>query len=1233
MNGPGGPRGLVVLVALMLAILPGASDALPIPTTSTLPSLSTTTAVIPTTTITLGTTLTLPLTTTSVTLPATTLTLRTTTTSVTLPATTLTLPLTTTSVTLPATTLTLPLTTTSVTLPATTLTLPLMTTSVTLPATTLTLPLTTTSVTLPATTLTLRLTTTSVTLPVTTLTLPLTTTSVTLPATTLTLPLTTTSVTLPATTLTQPLTTTSVTLPLTTLTLPLTTTSVTLPVTTLTLPLTTTSVTLSVTTLTLPLTTTSVTLPVTTLTLPLTTTSVTLPATTLTLPLTTTSVTLPATTLTLPLTTTSVPLPATTLTLPLTTTSVPLPTTTLTLPLTTTSVTLPVTTLPLPLTTTSVTLPATTLTLPLTTSTVTLPTTTLTLPLSTTTTRSPTTTTASTATTTRPPTTTSTTGPPATAPLFELAQTLRPARTPSSVPERMGAALAASGGTFVIGAPGDSSAAPDAGIVYVVSASPPTFGRLLRVLTKPGTPAAGDAFGAAVAAIGQSVLVGAPGANPGAPGAGAAFAFGPTDSAPTTLLPPAPAAQGAFGAAVAYVAGALAVGAPGTGTVHLFSGATGEPSLTIESPPGAGRFGSAIDAVGANILVGAPGSGDAPGKAFLYAGGTDKLPLTLTGATAGDQFGFAVATDGSRLLIGAPGAGAVFLFSFKGELIRSFVKPTPRAGDRFGASIAVTAAGLLVGAPSDGEVAPAGGAAYLLDLETGELRGVIRKEGARPEDLFGTAVAGFGAHVLLGAPGDDAGLVDGGAAYLLSGGTLEAVFRKRLSAAAFGASVAAAGADVLVGAPRGESGAGTVGRFDGASGAALATVESPTTGDSSFGFSIAALGSDVVVGAPFLATAEGREVGAAYRFEGTALARTFVNPRPIGGDQFGFSIATTGTDVLVGVPLAGARDVGLAYLLDGVTGAPRVIFQKPIPVAGDFFGAAVAADGDEVLVGAPLDREPGPNAGAAYLFRRDPATLERSFQSPSPAAGDLFGAAVALAGARVVIGAPSAAGGAAEAGAVYVFDRASGNLLVTIQNPTPDPGDEFGSAVAIVGENVLVGAQLDDAGALDTGAAYLFDGGTGALLQTFPNPAQGAFDHFGFALAAGPSGLLVGAPGPSRVYVFRPAGQASAALRAETIRPAARVPRCGNGIVEPGEECDDGNAVDTDDCRNNCTRPICCTLDPLQQERCDDNDPCTDDSLDPATGCIHAPNGRCCEVDTDCGSGTCRVCAGCFLLP
>lgn len=32
-------------------------------------------------------------------------------------------------------------------------------------------------------------------------------------------------------------------------------------------------------------------------------------------------------------------------------------------------------------------------------------------------------------------------------------------------------------------------------------------------------------------------------------------------------------------------------------------------------------------------------------------------------------------------------------------------------------------------------------------------------------------------------------------------------------------------------------------------------------------------------------------------------------------------------------------------------------------------------------------------------------------------------------------------------------------------------------------------------------------------------------------------------------------------------------PICGNGIVESGEQCDDGNSDNTDSCLNNCTLP------------------------------------------------------------
>src|SRR5213080_4583713 len=123
----------------------------------------------------------------------------------------------------------------------------------------------------------------------------------------------------------------------------------------------------------------------------------------------------------------------------------------------------------------------------------------------------------------------------------------------------------------------------------------------------------------------------------------------PVAGRPSSLVPATPpAAEGAFGAAVAAAGSNPLVGAPGTGTVYLFRGGTGEPVLTLESPGGAGRFGSAIATVGANVLVGAPGTGGEPGEAFLFGGGTGRLQLTLTNPlpAAGDQFGFAVATAG-----------------------------------------------------------------------------------------------------------------------------------------------------------------------------------------------------------------------------------------------------------------------------------------------------------------------------------------------------------------------------------------------------------------------------------------------------------------------------------------------------------------------------------------------------------------------------------------------------------
>ena len=188
--------------------------------------------------------------------------------------------------------------------------------------------------------------------------------------------------------------------------------------------------------------------------------------------------------------------------------------------------------------------------------------------------------------------------------------------------------------------------------------------------------------------------------------------------------------------------------------------------------------------------------------------------------------------------------------------------------------------------------------------------------------------------------------------------------------------------------------------------------------------------------------------------------------------------------------------------------------------------------------------------------------------------------------------------------------------------------------MAVVAGSVLVGAPLDDTVAVDAGAAYLFDRPTGALLFTFVDPAAGARDQFGRAVAALGSGVLVGAPGPSRAYLFTAVPAPTAAQR--TVADAQRAPAarsvCGNGIVEPGEQCDDGNLNDFDDCRNDCTRPLCCFIVPAVTQYCDDGNPCTDDRFDPARGCVHTSNGTCCGTSGECATDeTCRPCDACFL--
>ena len=288
--------------------------------------------------------------------------------------------------------------------------------------------------------------------------------------------------------------------------------------------------------------------------------------------------------------------------------------------------------------------------------------------------------------------------------------------------------------------------------------------------------------------------------------------------------------------------------------------------------------------------------------------------------------------------------------------------------------------------------------------------------------------------------------------------------------------------------------------------------------DDRFGQSVAVAGGDkLLIGAPRDDLGKLTNVGCVFLYDwsGTLLT-TFTNPAPSNNDYFGHAIVAVGTDrVLIAADgdSTGAAAAGVAYLFN-LNGTLLTTFTNPTPAAADYFGNAVAALGtDKVAIGAYLDDTGAPNSGAVYLFNTN-GTLLTTLTNPTPVSGDYFGSALCAVGAdKVLIGAYQDGTAAYQGGSAYLYD-ANGALLRTFTKPRAAMFDRFGSTVAAVGsDKVLIAADGDDTGAVDAGAAYLFDL-NGTLLTTFTNPTPASYDDFGRSLVVvGPDTILIGASG------------------------------------------------------------------------------------------------------------------------
>ncbi len=238
-------------------------------------------------------------------------------------------------------------------------------------------------------------------------------------------------------------------------------------------------------------------------------------------------------------------------------------------------------------------------------------------------------------------------------------------------------------------------------------------------------------------------------------------------------------------------------------------------------------------------------------------------------------------------------------------------------------------------------------------------------------------------------------------------------------------------------------------------------------------------------------------------------------------DYFGEALAIDGDYAVVGSWLddENGQDAGAARIFHrvGAEWQEQAVLLASDGEAGDQFGITVAINGDVAFVGAQRDDNAnGAFAGAVYIYERSGEvwTEREKIVATDGAFDDRFGAAVASRGDRLIIGAVGVNEGR---GSAYVYHRAGGDWLfvnrITVANASP--GDAFGGALAIENDVAIVGAASRDGGAVtDAGAAYVigFNGVQWSVQQELLSSVPVLDGVFGTAVALSGDHLVVGAP-------------------------------------------------------------------------------------------------------------------------
>ncbi|MGH7518230.1 MAG: choice-of-anchor B family protein [Gemmatimonadales bacterium] len=206
----------------------------------------------------------------------------------------------------------------------------------------------------------------------------------------------------------------------------------------------------------------------------------------------------------------------------------------------------------------------------------------------------------------------------------------------------------------------------------------------------------------------------------------------------------------------------------------------------------------------------------------------------------------------------------------------------------------------------------------------------------------------------------------------------------------------------------------------------------------------------------------------------------------------------------------------LLFLAAPLSAQSRYAWQVA-PAAPIGFASAVKLQGNELFVGRtgavqgfPLNPS---HPGAIHVFQRAGEAWRETttMTSDDLTLGDRFGSALAVSGNVVVVGAPNHG----DNGAAYVFEKRGSSWVRTarLDPPAGGKGDEFGLAVALDGALLVVSAPSADS---SRGVAYAYRRDRRGKWSQPMVIARGGepHDRFGRVLALTGNRVLIGVPGP-----------------------------------------------------------------------------------------------------------------------